>query len=314
MHTVIINSLVFSLLVASSNAFGESGGKECFLLSNGGTLLDVVVEGSVAVKSRTVMLGSSLSRLAWPSSGSDGFVYFQGTGVEEGTRVFRWSPAGGDADFVPIVNGIFPSISPNGQYLSFYQVSESEKRFLVMDMKSGKIVFRFKEVDATQPAVWIKNDRIFLNSDKRNFMSIDIQSGSMEDMKMPGLVPGTASPDSRKVLCGTYDGKGVFLVDVTTGELSPVVENLLTSIATSFIWNSKGDAFLYSQQTLKKLLQFRESKDLFLHEIDSGAELKIIPGLSLFGGISYKCNTGSTGISNTSTPPETTGQKTTGHP
>ena len=269
-------------------------------MSNGGILLDAVIEDSSFEKKPVQLTIAGLSAMVWPSSGSDGYLYFQGRGVKEGAGIFRLLPDDEDGEVTPVVAGILPSISPSGRYLSFFRIRHKTKRLLVIHVESGRTLVDLSGVGAVQPTVWISDQQMMLNLDDRKLVSLNVSTGEISDLNNPGLVPGAASPDRTKVLCGTYDGKRVYLLDSASGEVRPLIETYFTTVGTNFVWSNNGRAFLYSRQSIKNLVQLRESRDLFLHGVDG--DLKLISDLSLFGGVSHQCRPGSVEKSDASDP------------
>ncbi|BBO67242.1 hypothetical protein DSCA_11720 [Desulfosarcina alkanivorans] len=108
-----------------------------------------------------------------------------------------------------IVEGRRPSISPNGNLLSFYRHPNELWILEINKQKKFRIVSDFSDY---QPAVWI-SDRSLLYTDKNNHLTkFDVISKKKKDIGYDNVIPSALSPDEKHVLCGSWDGKKNILI------------------------------------------------------------------------------------------------------
>jgi WD40 repeat protein len=135
-----------------------------------------------------------------------------------------------------------------------------------------------------QPTVWI-SDRSLLYTDMNNhLMKYDVISNKTEDTSYDYGIPAALSPDGSQVLCGSYDGKKIYIYTIKTNEIKLLKKTNLCSMGSSFVWRNDGKSFLYTRQTLGNIIKLNEISSLFLYSLD-GKEKKLIDKFSLFGGV-----------------------------
>ena len=179
-----------------------------------------------------------------------------------------------------VVEGRRPSISPNGNFLSFYLHPNELWMLEINTQKKMKLVDNISDY---QPTVWI-SDRSLLYTDMNNhLMKYDVISNKTEDTSYDYAIPAALSPDGSQVLCGSYDGKKISLYKIKTNKLMVLKKTYLVSMGSSFVWRNDGKSFLYTRQTFGKIIKLNEIPSLFLYALN-GKEQKLIDDYSLFGG------------------------------
>jgi hypothetical protein len=179
------------------------------------------------------------------------------------------------------VGGRRPSISPNGNLLSFYRHPNA---LWILELNKQEKFRIVNDISDYQPAVWI-SDRSLLYTDKNNhLMKLDVISKKAEITNFDYIIPAVLSPDGNRVLCGSYDGKKIYLYTIKTNKIKLLKKTNLFSMGSSFVWCNDGKSFLYTRQTLRNLLKLNEISSLFLYSFDR-KEQKLIDKYSLFGGV-----------------------------
>ena len=180
-----------------------------------------------------------------------------------------------------VVEGRRPSISPNGNLLSFYRHPNELWILEINKQKKFRIV---SDISDYQPAVWI-SERSLLYTDKNNhLMKLDVISKKTERTNFDYIIPASLSPDGNRVLCGSYDGKKIYIYTIKTNEIKLLKKTNLFSMGSSFVWRNDGKSFFYTRQTLGDIIKLNEISSLFLYSLD-GKEKKLIDKFSLFGGV-----------------------------
>jgi WD40 repeat protein len=180
-----------------------------------------------------------------------------------------------------VVVGRRPSISPNGHLLAFYR---HPNELWVLEINSQKKMRIVCDISDYQPTVWI-SEKSLLYADKNNhLMKLDVISKKTEYTSYDYVIPAALSPDGSQVLCGSYDGKKIFLYTIKTNKIKILKKTNIISMGSSFVWRNDGQSFFYTRQTFGNIMKFNEIRSLFLYSLD-GKEQKLIDRYSLFGGV-----------------------------
>lgn len=182
--------------------------------------------------------------------------------------------------FLPIIQGLSPSIPPDGSLLIYYQ---HPNQLWLLEIKSQIKKQIILNASNRKPIVWI-SDKDFLFTDKNEkLMRMNIVSERIKNTGHQYVIPDALSPDGERVLCGSYDGQKIFIYTIKTNSITTFKKTFFFSMGSSFVWTLDGKYFLYTRQTLANLIQLNESKSLFLCSLD-GKEQKLIDWFALLGG------------------------------
>jgi hypothetical protein len=180
-----------------------------------------------------------------------------------------------------IVEGRRPSISPNGNFLSFYR---HPNELWILEINTHKKKRIVGDISDNQPAVWISNRNLLYTDKNNHLMKFDVISKKKDNTGYKYVIPSLLSPDGKFVLCGSWDGKKIYLYTLKTNEIKILKKTILFSMGSSFVWRNYGKSFLYTRQTFGNIIKLNEIHSLFLYSLD-GKEKKLIDKYSLFGGV-----------------------------
>lgn len=181
-----------------------------------------------------------------------------------------------------VVEGRRPSISPNGKLLSYYR---HPNELWMLEIDRQKEIRFVSDISDYQPAVWISESSLLYTDKNNRLMKLDVFSNKIENTNYDNIIPAALSPDGNWVLCGSYDGKKIFLYTIKDNKIEIIKKTMYFSMGSSFVWRNDGKSFLYTRQTFANLLKLNEIRSLFLYSL-SGKEQKLIDKFSLFGGTS----------------------------
>ena len=181
-----------------------------------------------------------------------------------------------------VVEGRRPSISSNGKFLSYYR---HPNELWMLEIDSQKEMRLVSDISDYQPAVWISEQSLLYNDKNNHLMKLDVFSNKTDNTSYDYVIPAALSPDGNRVLCGSYDGKKIFLYLIKNNKIELIKKTMFFSMGSSFVWRNDGKSFLYTRQTFANLMKFNEIQSLFLYSL-KGKEQKLIDKYSLFGGLS----------------------------
>ncbi|HTL39367.1 MAG TPA: hypothetical protein VL306_00950 [Methylomirabilota bacterium] len=224
-----------------------------------GQLFRVNIDGSGLSEFALPEISGSLGTALWPKSGSD-FIAITYEGVDE--RKFYYNST----------SKVYTNLSSNIQSIDWLPDGQ-------------RVLYIWKSGDGKNQSL------VMANSDGTGFKTI-------KDVFWPDLLV-KASPDGTKALLYRSEGSGdvnsIYLVDLTSGEISTVVGE---GQNTAALWLENGTQFIYEQNTsaaYPKLFLYdlaaKTSVDLNL----STSLNKILPdpsGTSLYAAVPKSDNTG----------------------
>lgn len=259
---------------------------EQFLASFSGALHKYTLERREIIAAEKILNNDRWSHVYWPSYDEEkDLIYFvaqDSHDIKSRTNIYRICLLSLDQEPIKlIVNARHPSISPDNNTMAFYRHPNQLWIQRLEKMNGKKVV---SDIVNYQPCVWVSNTHLLYANLSNNLVSLDLNKGKKQETGYSHIVPGALSPDGKKVLCGSSDGKKIYFYSPVSNELTLIKENKFRSIGTSFIWLPDGDGFLFTMQTWSNILRFNESRDLFLYEFSEQKETLLLDKTALFGG------------------------------
>jgi Tol biopolymer transport system component len=181
-----------------------------------------------------------------------------------------------------LLKGRYPALSPDGKWLTYYLHPNKLELFNLENKQTKEIT---NDMYNRQPPVWISNNRMLYYSINKQLILLNILTGEKRMTGYEKIIPGSLSPDGKKVLCGTYDGTKIILYSIDDNKIETVKESKFLTIGTIFIWRHDGKSFLYWRRTWSEQLKFREGGSLFLFSLKDKTEKDLNPGLDIIGGV-----------------------------
>ena len=211
-------------------------------------------------------------------------LYFEGRSedaIHRGSFIYKYNHDN-NPKTERLLEGRYPALSPDEKWLTFYQHPNKWKFLNLENMQTKEIV---DEIDNFRPPVWISNNRLLYNSINNQLIILDLLTGEKRMTGYEKIIPGSLSPDGKKVLCGTYDGMKIILYFIDDNKIETIKESKFLTIGTTFIWRPDGKSFLYKRQTWSTVLQLREGGLLFLFSLEDKKETDLNSGINIFGGV-----------------------------
>jgi hypothetical protein len=278
---VIIASIIYS--GKSCYAF-ENGG---MILSNGSSLISYTIKSNKISETSNVINGIEWSYVTWPSYDErNKIIYFEAQNKDYGFNriIFALNESLNSGKAKRIIEGQRPAISFDGSLLSFYRHPNQLWILNTKTIESRLLVSNFSK---SQPAVWISDQHLLYSDIDYKLVKLDVFAGVTESTGHQFLIPGALSPDRKRVLCGSYDGKSISSYYISSNEVKKIKESNIYSMGSSFMWFQDSEQFLYTKQTFFSLIKLNESRSLFCF-LSNGKDIKMIDKFALFGGIYLK--------------------------
>lgn len=256
---------------------------QSLILSTGNELIEGLLQDGQFKVIRQPFLAEKWQRAVWPNfNRKTGQVYFEATNTDFGStpHVFAFSfPA---ERIVPeiIIEGRYPSVSPTGSLLAYYR---HPNQLWVMDLRSKKSTKLILNYAGRNPATWLSDEEILYNDTANHLYKINTSSGAKVDTGFQKVIPGALSPDGEMVLCGSYDGKIIYLYSTKTDKLKILKKLFFLSMGSCFIWFPDSSHFFFTRQTFSNQIKLKESRSLFYSSMEM-EEQKLVDIFSLFGG------------------------------
>lgn len=225
------------------------------------------------------------SHVYWPSFDEKEYIYFVAkSGHEQGANanIYRISLLAVNQEPRKLIdNARYPSLSPNNNLLAFYRHPNQLWIYSLKNMSAQKAAIDFAKY---QPCVWVSSTQLIYIDSNNELIMFDVPKGEKHKTGYSGIVPGALSPDGKKVLCGSSDGKKIYFYFPLSNKIEPIKENRFRSMGTSFIWLPDGSGFLFTMQPWSNFLRLNESRDLFLYMLSEREETLLLGKTALFGG------------------------------
>ena len=260
--------------------------KDQFVASFSGALERFTLDRGKISTAENLLNYNRWSHVYWPSYDEEKkliyFVAIDNHDQELRTSIYRISFLSLNRDPIRlVVNARHPSLSPDNNLMAFYRHPNQLWIQRLEGMSEKKVV---SDIVNYQPCVWVSNTHLLYANLANNLVLLDLNKGKKQETGYNRIVPGALSPDGKKVLCGSSDGKKIYFYSPVSNELTLIKENKFRSIGTSFLWLPDGDGFLFTMQTWSNILRFNESRDLFLYEFSEQKETFLLGKTALFGG------------------------------
>ena len=275
--------LILYILSIQPAVSSENMDSELFVMSPGNKMILYRLKDGKIRGLNSLLPDNKWSNAYWPCyDKANNLIYFEAENKNYGLSRLTFCIELDEKPKTPkkVVEGRRPSISPNGNLLSFYR---HPNELWILEINNQKKMRIVSDISDYQPAVWI-SDQSLLYTDKNNhLMKLDIISKKAERTNYDYIVPAALSPDGNRVLCGSYDGKKIFLYTIKNSKIELIKKTTIFSMGSSFVWRIDGQSFLYTRQTFSNIMKFNEIQSLFLYP-SNGKEQKLIDKYSLFGG------------------------------
>ncbi len=157
-----------------------------------------------------------------------------------------------------VIDGDCPSISPDGNYLTFGGSYVDEVGFTIkmLDIKTGKIIKELVNDACTMVVAWINDHQIIYDSDENRFDKtnrksrlyvVDVNTLEKEDLQMPGFYTGVGAltPDAKRILLASV--KKDVLYNLETRRVDRVISNKHIVSAREMFWLPDESGFIYGR-------------------------------------------------------------------
>lgn len=256
----------------------------CYVLSNGSILLKCLMDDNNFSKTTLEIDNDSWENICWPNyNASTEELYFSAISIKESFKNYVYKINLSDQPFspIPVVEGDFPSLSPEGDLLLFYI---HPYQLWVLNLKNNSTKILVSDMGNYSSAVWCANDKVLYATTSNKLFEYNIVTGEKRDTGYDNVIPSSLSPDGNLMLCGSFDGNKIYLYSVKTKTMKVLKKSRALTIGSSFIWSSDGKSFLYTRQTWSNTIRISEAQDLFHYYLD-GKEIHLLKNIALFGGV-----------------------------
>ena len=284
----VISILIFIVLIVKVPIFANDTiiHKE-FFSSFSGVLQRCIFQDGKISKADNILNNDRWAHAYWPSydKAKKNIYFFAKDSLERENSAGLYSLSLFALNQEPekLLNNVrHPSLSTDNITLAFYQHPNQLWIQILGEIHGKRIV---SDMVNYQPCVWISGTHLLYIDLSNNLVLLDSTNGEKIITGHKSIVPGALSPDCEKVLCGSSDGKKIYIYSPLSNELKLLKENKLQSIGTSFIWLPDGTGFLFTMQTWSNILKFNESRDLFLYTLSDHEETFLLKKIALFGGV-----------------------------
>ncbi len=279
----ILGVLLFYFISPASANANDTMKNNILVLSTGNELIECLFQNGRFKINGQPLLDKNWQNAVWPNfNRKTGRVYFEAKNADFGSapHIFAFSFPGEQPVPELITEGRYPSLSPDGLLLAYYR---HPSQLWIFDIKRKKSTKFISDYAKRNPAVWISDKEIVYNDTANHLCRISVLSGVKDDTGLQKIIPGSLSPDGEKVLCGSYDGKKIYLYSIKTNTLKVLKKSLFLSMGSSFIWSPDSHHFFFTRQTLSNQIKMKESRSLF-YSSQEKEEQKLVDVFSLFGG------------------------------
>lgn len=279
-----LNVVIFNFIIICVQWFGGCNcvmGYEYYLIANGSTFDGYTLDGQEWRLSGELKF-EGIWNYAWPSYyRSANVLYFEGQDKETyKTNIYKYS-RDEKPQIVQLIEGRLPSLSTDGQWLTYYRHPNQLWLFDIGNRQTRKIA---DDMENYQPPVWISPSRILYYSVNKQLVLLDTATSDKKTIGHEKIIPGALSPDGKLVLCGSYDGQKIYLYTIETNTTEVIKENKFLGMHSRFIWRPDGKGFFYLGQRWSTILTLREGYSLFLFSLVDRTEIHL-PGGHFFGGV-----------------------------
>ena len=264
----------------------DTAKKDQFVASFSGALERFTLERGKISAAKNILNSNRWSHVYWPSYDEEkDLIYFvakDSHDQESKTNIYRISFLSLNQDPVRLViNARHPSLSPDNNIMAFYRHPNQLWIQRIGEINERKVV---SDIVNYQPCVWVSNTHLLYVNLSNDMVLLDLAKSEKKKTGFNSIVPGALSPNGKKVLCGSSDGKKIYYYSPISNELKLIKENKFRSIGTSFIWLPDGTGFFFTMQTWFNILRFNESRNLFLYTLSDQKETFLVEKIALFGG------------------------------
>jgi hypothetical protein len=278
--------LILGFLFKMSVYANDTMKHESLVVSFSGVLQKCILQGDRISIAGNILNNDKWSHVYWPSyDGKKESIYFvakSGLDQDANTNIFSISLLAPNQEPKKLIdNARYPSLSPNNNLLAFYR---HPNQLWIQSLKNMNAQKAASDIASYQPCVWVSNTHLLYIDSNNELVLFDVPKGEKQKTRYSGIVPGALSPDGKKVLCGSSDGKKIYFYFPLSNKIEPIKESKFRSMGTSFIWLPDGSGFLFTMQTWSNILRLNESRDLFLYMVNEREETLLLSKAALFGG------------------------------
>ncbi len=267
----------------------------CDITLNGDFLLTIdgylgryeIIDGQLK-QVEIILQDSDIYSVYWPSTTDrDGVLYFESRYSSSSIpTIFSYDIKSKGSKIIKIIEGRFPSVSPDGRFLTYYSHPNSLYFINMMNKSTNKVSSDFLKY---RPAVWASSKKIIYTNNQKEMLTFDINTKKASKTGHKSIIPVVMSPDYQNILCISYNGKKILQYNLRENDLKVFKEMKYLKFGGSFVWDQDGSGFLFSRQTWPSQLRLRETHDLFFYSV-GGNEFHLMNNKSLAGGISVSRN------------------------
>jgi hypothetical protein len=283
MGFVLMDFMVGSVYSGSRNAYSQGAGRHFALSFSTGMYKCRFENGSVVKVSDLGGSDKGLYNLYWPSydKNSNKLVFEAKSKFENNkTSIFSIHIYNKVSKPTKIIDGRYPSISPDGNLLAYYL---HQNQLWIMDSKNDNTKKIASDMLNRQPAVWLSNSEIVYASLSKELKIFDLKKGQNRNTGIHDIIPSSISPSGTKILCISRDGKKIILYSIVTNSIKILKKSNFLTMGSCLVWLPNDEGFIFTRQTWSKVLRFNEMKDLFLYNPEK-KETPIMHDVILFGG------------------------------
>ncbi len=186
-------------------------------------------------------------------------------------------------------------ISPDGRIISFGRYIKPQgkgKMTLPKDYRYQLVIKNYNDLDnksderiiaddySGRGCVWKSNDTILYSDINSNTVKIALKTGD-KSIAIKGLEPVGMSNDGELLLC--TDRKKVYLVD-TDNYMPILLKKINLRGSSKFVLSPDKRYLIFSKLRAFEPFILAETKDLWLYDLDTNEEKRLIKGASLFSG------------------------------
>ena len=288
----ILTIVAFNLFNFKLSHATQDMNDKYYIFSESGYLKALFVSNNKIKREFEISGDSILNNAYWPCYDSNNqIIYFETKDKADNytASIFKTNISKSNYAPVKLFKGRFPSLSTNAMQLAYYV---HPGQLFVSELNGDNSRKIADDMPNHRPAIWVSKDTLLYMNKEKQLSLINISSGEKKNTGYSEVIPGsTISSDGEKVICGSYDGKKIFLYFVKTNEIQLLKKTKMLSMGTSFVWSGDEKRFLYTRQTWSNLFRLKKAQDLFSYSLD-GNEIHLSKTMALFGGSSLSIFTG----------------------
>ncbi len=200
--------------------------------------------------------------------------------------------------------GIWPTISQDGKYLTFYRkagkkriIREYEKHakkpvyetiynLMLFNLMTKELRVLLTDVNHYYKPIWVNSHQFFyfLPRIAESTFIYDIDTMNYELLGLSEYMPGTITPDGRQLLLSSYKKKRTVLYNINDRKIDEVVMDKGISVR-NMIWMPDGRGFLfYEKKPQDLLLDMSEIGGISYYSLDSKKSVRLLKFTILDGG------------------------------